>query len=137
MQATIRSITASVTALALVALSGCARAPSCSAIEDAVSADLREQVAQLGNSPLAQLSGESRELQELAANQQLRVKVVDQKCTRIGEDQYRCDVLLDLRGVGELLDPAQGAGAAGDSEKQAVYVLTKLGGKWRAREEPG
>jgi hypothetical protein len=91
-----RSAMAARPGVALVALSGCARAPSHSAIEDAVRADLRPRLAQLGNSALAQFSGESRELKELAANQHLRVKVTDQKCNPIGTDKFRCDVLLDL-----------------------------------------
>jgi hypothetical protein len=111
--------------------------PSRSAIEDAVSADLRQQLAALGASPLAQLAGESAELKALAADEHLRVKVSDQKCSVIAEDQFRCDVLLDLHGVGEQL-PGAATGSvrdAGNRERLAVYVLTWLGGKWRAREE--
>jgi hypothetical protein len=115
--------------MALFALSGCANGPSRCAIEEAVSADLRQQLLQLGSSPLAQLSGEAGELKELATNEHLRVKVSDERCNPIGEDKFRCDVLLDLRGVGSLF-----AAGGADSERQAVYVLTKLGGKWRAQE---
>jgi hypothetical protein len=126
--------------LGLVTACGCDRGPpSRIAIEEAVTDDLRAQLAQLGNSPLAQVTGEARELKELAASEQLRVKVADQKCDAIGVDKFRCDVLLDLHGVGAQL-PAGAADSArdgsSDSEKPAVYVLTMLGGKWRAREEP-
>jgi hypothetical protein len=134
----VRSVIAALLGLTLVTAGGCAKGPSRSAIEDAVTADLRMQLAQLGNSPFAQLTGEARELKELAASEQLRVEVADQKCNPIGEDKFRCDVLLDLHRVQAQLpagarESATDGGA--DSEKQAVYVLTKLGGKWRAQEE--
>jgi hypothetical protein len=137
MQATLRSGTVLLFGLVLIFVSACDRGPSRCAVEEAVSADFRQQLAQLGSSPAVQLSGESRKLKELAADEQLRIRVSDEKCNPIGTDKFRCDVLLDLR---ELAARLSGSAAAdgqrdADSERQVVYVLTKLGGKWRAMEE--
>jgi hypothetical protein len=137
MHATVRSGIVVSLGLVLFAVSACEREPSRSAVEDAVSADFRQQLAQLGSSPVVELSGESRTLRELAADERLRVRVSDEKCNPIGRDKFRCDVLLDLRELGALLSGDAGGPAQSDadSQRQVVYVLTKLGGKWRATEE--
>ena len=126
----------------LACVAGCGNAgPSRGAAADAITASTLQQLQTLGNSPLAMMSDADRKkFQDTLAGGKLKVRVTDQKCNPIGEDKYRCDVLVDLKDFNKKLSAALPSGmpqssGADDNQVQAVYIFTKLGGTWRAEEQ--
>lgn len=129
--------------LAPALLAACSGAPSRDAMQTAVNAAIRDQLqAQL---PMLQLTGRAQEAEIVLRDPKFGAKIADQKCNRIGEDKYRCDVLLDFREANQIAtadaEKAAGGKPGADDGKgpmpdqlQDTFVLTKLGGTWRADE---